>query len=119
MTAQQIAMRLVDLCRQGQFEKAQHELFANDATSTEPMASPEFEKVTRGLPAIIEKGKKFGSMVKEMHGLNVSDPLVTDNTIAIHMNMDVTMQGRDRENWGEICLYHLKDGKIASEEFYM
>ena len=33
MSTQQIAARLVELCRQGEFEAAQKELFAKDAVS--------------------------------------------------------------------------------------
>ena len=34
MTTAQIANRLADLCKQGQFEQAQKELFAEDAVSS-------------------------------------------------------------------------------------
>ena len=78
MNTQQIATRLAELCRQGQFEAAQKELFAEDAVSIEPHETPDFPKETKGLPAIIEKGKKFGSMVEQIHGCNVSAPLVAE-----------------------------------------
>ena len=64
MNTQQIATRLTELCRQGQFEAAQKELFAEDAVSIEPHETPDFPKETKGLRAIIEKGHKFGSMVR-------------------------------------------------------
>ncbi len=54
MTTNQIADRLVEHCRQGQFETAQKELFANDAVSMEPYATPDFDKETRGLDAILK-----------------------------------------------------------------
>ena len=69
-------LRLADLCRQGNFETAQKELFAEDAVSIEPYATPAFEKETKGLPAIIEKGHKFESMVETMNSIVVSEPLV-------------------------------------------
>ena len=77
MNTQQIAARLTELCRQGQFEAAQKELFADDAVSIEPRETPDFPKETRGLRAIIEKGHKFESMVENMHGVSASAPLVT------------------------------------------
>lgn len=119
MTVPQIAHRLAELCNQGDFEKAQKELFAEDAVSIEPEASPAFEKETKGLAAIIEKGKKFGAMVEETHGCNASDPLVAGNVIALSLNMDVTMKGQDRSTMSEICVYKVKDGKIISEQFFM
>jgi hypothetical protein len=66
-TTQQIADRLAQLCRQGQFEAAQKELFADDAVSIEPHDSPQFARETKGLDAIIEKGHKWNAMVEQVH----------------------------------------------------
>jgi len=119
MTTKQIANRLVELCREGEFEKAQKELFADSAISIEPEASQGFDKETKGLKNIIEKGHKFQSMVKKAHGSTVSEPIVTDNCIAFSLDMDVTMKDRGRTHMGELCLYKVKDGKIVSEQFFM
>src|SRR5882724_7094292 len=119
MNTQQIAARLTELCRQGQFEAAQKELFAEDAVSIEPRETPDFPKETRGLRAIIEKGHKFGSMVENMHGVSASAPLVTGNAIALALTMDVTMKGRGRVKLEELCAYEVKDGKIVLEQFFM
>ncbi len=43
MSVKNIAERLVELCRKGDFETAQKELFAEDVLSVEPYATPEFE----------------------------------------------------------------------------
>jgi hypothetical protein len=117
MTTNEIAARLVELCRKGDFETAQKELFAEDAISIEPYASPVFEKETRGLDQILEKGHKFDSMVQEMHTLEVSDPLVATNSFAATMRMDATMKEKGRMDMAELCVYKIKDGKIVSEEF--
>ena len=119
MNTQEIANRLVALCREGQFEKAQEELFAAEAVSIEPYATPEFEKETHGLPAIIEKGRKFTSMVETMHSLAVSEPLVAGNSFAATMKLDITMKGQGRMDISELCVYQVKDGKVVSEEFHM
>ncbi len=119
MSTQQIAARLAELCNKGDFEQAQKELFSEDAVSIEPEASQGFEKETKGLKAIFEKGKKFESMVEETHGCKVSDPLVTGNAIALTLDMDVTMKGQGRSNMAELCVYKVKDGKIISEQFFM
>src|SRR5690242_20564620 len=47
MTTQQIANRLAELCRKGEWATAQNELFAKDAVSIEQMDSPGFSKETR------------------------------------------------------------------------
>jgi hypothetical protein len=33
--------------------------------------------------------------------------------------MDVTMKARGRMKLEEVCVYEVKDGKIASERFFM
>jgi len=119
MTIQEISTRLVDYCRQGEWEKAQQELYADDAISIEPFATPDYEKETKGLKAIIEKGEKFQESVGEMHGLTVSEPLVTASTIAFILTMDITMKGKKRMKMGELCVYGVKDEKIISEQFFM
>lgn len=119
MTTLQIAQRLAALCESGDFEKAQQEFYADDAVSIEPYETPDFEKVTRGLPAILEKGKKFGSMVETMHAITVSEPLVAGNAIAFILSMDIKMKDRDRVNLAEICVYEVKGGKVISEQFFL
>ena len=118
MKTQEIASRLVELCRKGEFETAQKELFADDAVSIEPRATPDFQKETKGLQNILEKGHKFESMVERMHGITVSEPLCAPNSIALVLGMDVTMKERGHMNMSELCVYTVKDGKIISEEFY-
>ena len=119
MSTQQIATRLADLCRQGQFEAAQKELFAKDAVSIEAQQTPDFPKETKGLDAIIDKGHKWSSMVETVHGCTTSTPLVAGNAIAMTLALDVTMKGRGRMKMEEVCVYEVKDGKIASEQFFM
>ena len=119
MTTQEIANRLVELCRKGDFEAALTDLFSDDATSIEPYATPAFEKETKGIEAIKEKGEKWNSMVQEMHGLTVSDPLIADNSFACTMRLNVTMKERGHMDMTELCVYEVKDGKIVSEQFFM
>ncbi len=119
MTTQEIANRLVQLCRNGDFETAQKELFAENAVSIEPHATPSFDIETKGLKAIKEKGEKWNSMVQETHGMEVSDPLVAGNSFACTMRFKVTMKERGYTDMTELCVYQIKDGKIVSEEFVM
>jgi hypothetical protein len=119
MKTEEIAKRLVELCREAKWEAAQKELYAADAISLEPYPTPAFEKETKGLPKILEKGKKFDAMVETMHSLKVSDPLVAGSSFACTMNMDVTMKGQGRMTMAELCVYDVKDGKIVSEQFHV
>lgn len=119
MTTQETANRLVEICRTGDFEKAQKELFAHDAVSIEPHSTPAFEKETKGLDAIFEKGKKWNAMVEKTHSIDVSAPLVTGNFFACTISMRVTMKERGDMNVAELCVYQVKDGKVISEQFFM
>jgi hypothetical protein len=119
MNTKEIAERLVVLCRKGEWETAQKELFAANAVSIEPYETPEFPAETKGIDAIYEKGRKFGSMVEEMHSLSISDPLVAPSSFACTMSMDITMRGQGRMQMAELCVYEVKDGKIVSEQFHM
>jgi hypothetical protein len=87
--------------------------------SIEPYATPAFQKETKGLPAIIEKGQKFSEMVETMHALTVSDPLVAGSSFACTMRMDVTMKGQGRMDMTELCVYDVKDGKVIAEQFHV
>ena len=119
MKTNDIAARLVAFCREAKWEAAQKELYADDAVSIEAQASPAFAKETKGLAALLEKGRKFGAMIEKVHSLTVSDPLVADDSFVCLMSMDVTMKGQSRTKMSELCVYEVKEGKIVSEQFFM
>jgi hypothetical protein len=118
MTTQEVATRLYEYCKQGQFEPAQKELYdAANATSTEPDMSGSLVTVT-GVEAIIAKGKQFQSMIEAHHGGYINEPRVFGKHIFMEMGMDVTMKGMGRMNMNEMCHYVVDNGKIISEQFY-
>jgi hypothetical protein len=117
LTTTEVAARFNELAKEGNWNKIQEELFAENAVSIEPPGSPGLQSV-EGLPAIKQKGKDFENMVEEMHGGYSSDPLVTGNHFAVAMGMDVTMKGAGRSKMDEIALYEVKDGKIVKEQFF-
>jgi hypothetical protein len=119
MNIQEIANKLAAYCKEAKWEAAQKELYAQDAVSIEPQATPAFAKETKGLAAIIEKGHKFNGMVEKLHSLSVSEPLVAENTFVFKMTMDMTMKGQGRRKMSELCIYEVKDGKIISEHFHV
>jgi hypothetical protein len=119
METKEIAKKLAAYCSKADWESAHKELYAENAISIEPYSTPEFEKETKGLKAIIEKGKKFDSMVEKIHAIEVSEPLIAGSSVAFTLGMDVTMKGKGRMNSPELCVYQVKDGKIISEEFFV
>jgi len=117
MTTQEVANRLVALCRSGDWDTAQKELYAENAKSIEPFAAFGPAEV-QGMDAIREKGEKWSEMVDEMYGAEVSDPVVSDDHFAITMKMDIKYKGGPRTKDAELCVYGVKDGKIISEQFF-
>lgn len=119
MNTQQIAERLVALCREGKYEQVYNELFAPDAENIEmpAMASGPLGNAS-GLDAIRAKGKAWGEAVEQMHGGSVGDPSVSGNWFSVPMSMDVTMKGQGRMQMEEMCLYQVRDGRIVREQFF-
>ncbi len=116
MTTQEVANTLVDYCKQGKFNEAINELYSNDIVSIEPDGAP--TKEVRGLESVLQKTEQFNNMVEEMHGMEISGPLVADKFFTCAMKMDITFKGAPRSTMEEICLYQVENGKIVREEFF-
>jgi len=116
-TTQEIADRLVQLCREGKYEEAQTELFSEDAESIEPPDAPGLQSV-RGLDKIKKKGEDFQNMLETVHSGSISDPIVGGRFIAVEMMIDATYKGMGRQKMEEIAVYETKDGKIVKEQFF-
>jgi hypothetical protein len=119
MNTLQVANRLVELCRRGEFSQAQDELYGQDAVSLEPegMSAGPLGNV-RGLDAIRQKGKAFDETYDKIHGITVSEPLVAGNFFSVMMGIDATWKQRGRHAMEEICVYQVRDGKIVLEQFF-
>ena len=116
MTTQDVANRLVEMCRKGQILEAQEELFADDVTSHEPAHTP--NPVAIGKANVQVKGKQFASMIEERRSGSFSDPIVGGNYFSIVCNLDATLKGVGRVVWDEICVFGVKNGKVISEQFF-
>lgn len=119
MNTQQIANRLVELCRRGEFSQAQEELYAQDAVSLEPEGAPAGPLGNvRGLDAIRQKSKAFDQTYEKVHGITVSDPLIAGEFFSITLGMDATWKQGGRYAMEEICVYRVREGKIVLEQFF-
>jgi hypothetical protein len=117
MTTQEIANRLVHLCRNGQVEEAKEELFAPNIISIEPREGL-LPRETQGMDAIRRKAELFVSHVDDFFGSSISDPVVAGDFFSISWITDLQMKGEARKVNHEICIYETKDGKIISEQFF-
>jgi len=119
MTTQEIADRLVALCREGKYEQVYDELFAADAENIEmPQVSGGPLGNVKGLDAIRRKGELWAEGIVDMHGGSVGEPIVAGSWFALPMSLDVTFKDRGRVAMEELCVYRVRDGKIASEQFF-
>lgn len=117
MTTQEIARRLVDMCRHGKTEEAKEELFARDIISIEPREGI-LPKVSKGMDDIRKKAELFVSMVDNFYGDIISDPIVAGDYFSISWTSDLQMKGEPRQTNTELCVYKTSGGKIVSEQFF-
>ena len=117
MSTQEIANRLVELCRKGDYETCYKELFSPNAVSIEPDHAPGPQRA-EGMEAIKKKGEAWQAMIEEMHDSSVGDPIVAGSHFSCAMMVDWTMKGMGRQKMEEVCVYKVEDGKVVSEQFF-
>lgn len=119
MNTQQVAERLAELLRKNDYTRAHEELFAEDALNIEmPSMNEGPMGGATGLDAIKRKGRAFTEMVEAVHANEVSTPAIAGNWFSVAVVMEATMQGRGRVTMREVCVYHVRDGKIDREQFF-
>ncbi len=116
MTTNEVAMRLVELCRQGNWAQAQSELYAENAVSIEPEGTP--WPTAKGMEEIRKKGEQWSGMVEEFHGNEISEPLISGPYFVVRMKSDTTMKGMGRFQLDELGVYKVNNGKVVSEQFF-
>ncbi len=119
MNTQQVADRLVALCREGKYEEAHNELYAEDAVSREMEGSPSGSAGNvEGLEAIRQKGREWMAGIEQIHGGSVGEPVVAGDWFSLAMGIDATYKDMGRMDMQEICVYQVRDGKIVHEQFF-
>ena len=116
MNTQEVANRLVELCRQGQYAQAMDELYDPNVVSHEPEAMG--WPASEGLDAVRAKSQQWEESVEEVHSAWVSEPVVAGDHFAITMKNDITFKERGRAEIQEVCVYEVANGKIVKENFF-
>ena len=117
MTTQEVANRLVELCRAGKYQQVHEELYSSDIVSVEPEGAP--NRIVKGMEAVAAKGMKFESMLEKVYSSTVSDPIVAENFFSCNMLMNIQFKGAPGPvDMNEICVFNVKDGRIVKEEFF-
>ena len=115
MNTQEIANRLVELCRANNFEGTWDELFAPGWETYE--LAEWGGGVRHGKEEAKAAADQWKSDIAEMHEMTISDPIVADDSFACIMTMNITSKTRGRNKQSEVCVYKVKDGKIVTERF--
>ncbi|MEM6843064.1 MAG: nuclear transport factor 2 family protein [Bacteroidota bacterium] len=118
MSTQEIANQWAEYCRQGQWGKAQEELYDANCVSLEMEGAQVSSQKTEGLEAIRKKEQQWSNMVEEFHGIEIEGPIVAGDHFTASMKMDITMQGRPRNTDEEVGVFRVENGKIVSEQFF-
>ena len=116
MTVQEIAHKLVDLCKAGDYATCYNELYSPDCVSIEGEGAPVRE--VKGMEAILAKGKEWNEMIQQFNGSYIGDPIIAGTHFAVTMGVDCTLKDGSRMNMEEVCVYQVKDGKIVLEQFF-
>ena len=116
MNTQEVANRLVQLCREGKNAEAIEELYAENVVSKEPKGSS--MELTEGKEAVKNKTIQWEESVEEIHSASCSDPIIADDHFAVVMDIDATYKEHGRMPMSEVCVYKVADGKIVGDEFF-
>ncbi|MEM9343059.1 MAG: nuclear transport factor 2 family protein [Pseudomonadota bacterium] len=120
MTTKEVAEALVAHCRNGTEAEGLATLYSPQAVSEEAPGSPGAENgPAEGVEAI--KGKhQWWDENFEVHGAEVDGPYVHGDMFAVNFGIDATEKASgQRWQMKEVGLYHVADGKIVREQFFM
>jgi hypothetical protein len=117
MNTEEVATRLVELCRNGEWRKALDELYAKDIVSVEAHQMENMPAEMRGIDQV--RGKTdWWEKNMEVHSAKVSGPFVARDTFVVQFDIDVTDKAsKKRMQMSEVGIYTVKNGKVAREEF--
>jgi hypothetical protein len=118
MTTQDVADKLVKLCKEGKSDEAVDSLYSNDIVSVESMAGPDGSREMKGLEAAKAKGKWWYEN-HQIHSAKVEGPLVAGPFFSVRFTYDITHKpSGNRMVMDELAMYHVTGGKIDREEFF-
>lgn len=115
----EIAEKLVAHCRAGTEAQALDALYSEDAVSVEAPEAPTASEPAYGLDAIRKK-HSWWSENFEVHSSEIEGPFVHGPMFALTFEIDATDKSSG-QRWKskEVALYHVENGRIVREEFFM
>ena len=117
MNTEEVATKLVELCRNGEWMKAVDELYSKDIVSVEAREMENMPAEMRGIDLV--RGKTtWWEQNMEVHSAKLSGPFLARDTFVVQFDVDVTDKASNkRTQMSEVGIYAVKDGKVAREEF--
>ena len=89
MSTEDVATRLVELCKGTEWKKAVDELYAKDILSIEPREMAGIPAETRGIDKVRGKNDWWEKNM-EVHDSKVSGPFVAGDTFVVRFDIDAT-----------------------------
>ena len=117
MNTEEVANKLVELCRKNAWMKAIDTLYDKDIVSVEARGMDGESPEKRGIDQV--RGKtEWWLQNMEMHSVKVSGPFVAHDHFVVQYDIDVTNKAsKERMQMSEVGVYTVKEGKVAREEF--
>jgi len=113
MTTAMVASRLIELCKEGKFIQAQHELYDTDIKSIDPDGSK-----TVGASNMNAKEQRFLDNLEKIRSISYSDPLIAGNYFTVILIMEIEIKNIGYKKFEEVCVYQVAKGKIIFEQFF-
>lgn len=117
MNTEQVAQKVVELCRKQAWKEAIDTLYADDIVSVEARSMDGGLPETHGIEGV-RKNEDWWSDHMELHSSIVSGPFVAHDRFVVRFDLDVTNKdSKKRFQISQVGVYTVKDGKIVREEF--
>jgi ketosteroid isomerase-like protein len=118
MNTLEIGKKMVELCREGKNDEAIKTLFSKDIVSVEAGAPPGQEATTKGMDAVLAKGKWWMDN-HIVHSAKAEGPWPHGDRYIVRFTYDVTFKpDNKRFTMDEAALYTVANGKVVKEEFF-
>ena len=117
MNTEEVAQKVVELCRKQAWKEAVDTLYADNIVSVEAHSMDGNSPETHGIEGVRQKVDWWTNHM-EVHSSKVSGPFVGHDRFVVQFDVDVTdKDSKKRFQMSEVGVYTVKDGKIVREEF--
>ena len=117
MNTEEVAGKVVELCRKQAWKEALDTLYDKNIVSVEARSMGGEPPEKRGLDQVREK-TDWWLQNMQVHSAKVGGPFVAHDRFVVQYDIDVTdKNSKKRMQISEVGVYTVKDGKIVREEF--